>query len=82
MPLWCETSAGCPRLMQGTREDERDPFDQSLLHGNGLHVGKAKQFGGHFPPQLPLVSTLAARWQGDPARPILQAPAQLSTGRA
>lgn len=65
MSLRCETSARRPGLMQGTRM-RRDPFDQSPLRGNGLHVGRAKQFGGHFPPQLPLVSTPAARWQGDP----------------
>lgn len=59
----------------------RDPFDQSPLYGNSLHVGRAKQFGGHFGPQLPLVSTLAARWQGDPVRPILQALAQLSVAQ-
>lgn len=77
MLLQGKTSAGRPRIMQGTKVHEKG----TLWHGNGLHMGRAKEFGVHFPPQLPLVSTPVAQWQGDPARPILQEPAQLSTAR-
>lgn len=59
----------------------RDPFDLSPLYGNSLHVGRAKPFGGHFAPQLPLVSTPVARWLGDIVRPILPVLAQLSVAQ-
>lgn len=70
---------GIPGSHKGQGWTKRDPFDQSLRPGNGPHMRRSKQFGGRFPPQLRLVFTPVVWWQRDPALPILQAPAQLST---
>lgn len=62
-----------------------DPFDQSLLHGNGLHVGRAIQSGGHFAPQLPRFHTSGsvAGWPRLPHPPgaARHGSAQLGTGK-
>lgn len=56
---------GGPGSCKGQERMKRAPFDLSLLHGNSLHVGRANQFGGYFPPQLPPLSTPEAQWQDD-----------------